>query len=103
MKFKELDPIIHERIRLYIMVYLLQNEESDFNSLKEFTKTTEGNLASHLKVLEENKYIEIRKTFIGRRPKTFYKLTKKGKEKLSEYLENIKNIIKEINQGSNPF
>jgi len=96
MKFKELDPVIHERIRLAAMVYLLQNGESDFNSLKEFTEATEGNLASHLRVLEENKYIEVRKTFVGRRPRTFYKLTKKGKNKLLEYLESLKKILGNI-------
>jgi DNA-binding PadR family transcriptional regulator len=93
MKFKEIDPVIHERIRLAVMVYLLQNGESDFNSLKEFTEATEGNLASHLRVLEENKYIEVKKTFVGRRPRTFYKLTKKGKKRLTEYLENLKKIL----------
>jgi len=96
MKFKELDPVIHERIRLAVMVYLLQNGESDFNSLKEFTEATEGNLASHLRVLEENKYIEVKKTFVGRRPRTFYKLTKKGKKKLLFYLDNLKKILGNI-------
>lgn len=96
MKFKELDPVIHERIRLAVMIYLLQNGESDFNSLKEFTEATEGNLASHLRVLEENKYIEVKKTFVGRRPRTFYKLTKKGEKKLSEYLENLKKILRTV-------
>lgn len=96
MEFKNLDPVIHEKTRFAILIYLLQNKESDFNTLKEFTGATEGNLASHLRTLEEKKYISVRKTFVGRRPRTFYKLTKEGKGKLSEYLENLKEILKNI-------
>ncbi|MEO0255501.1 MAG: transcriptional regulator [candidate division WOR-3 bacterium] len=96
MKFKELDPIIHEKTRLSILIYLLQNKEVDFSTLKKITDTTEGNLSSHLRVLEDNKLIEVKKTFVGRRPKTFYKLSDSGKNKLLDYLDKLKKILKEI-------
>lgn len=96
MEIKKLDPIIHEKTRFLILVILLKNKEVDFKFLKEVTETTEGNLSSHLKVLEENGFINVRKTFVKKRPKTFYSLTEEGEKRLIEYIDNLKNILKNI-------
>ncbi len=59
MEFKNLDPVIHEKTRFTILVYLIQHKESDFVTLRNFTEATEGNLASHLRTLEEKGYIKV--------------------------------------------
>ncbi|MEO0275642.1 MAG: transcriptional regulator [candidate division WOR-3 bacterium] len=96
MEIKKLDPIIHEKTRFLILLFLLKNKEVDFKFLKDATQTTEGNLSSHLKVLEEKGFINVRKTFIKKRPKTFYTLTEEGERRLIEYINNLKHILKKI-------
>ncbi len=96
MEIKKLDPVIHERVRLGILGLLIQTDELTFSELKETLKLSDGNLASHLRTLEENGIIEVRKTFIGRKPKTFYRLTQQGKRRFLEYLDAITKILSKI-------
>jgi DNA-binding HxlR family transcriptional regulator len=95
MNYKVFDfnNVIHEKNRLLILTLLLKCEKMSFSELKENLNLTDGNLVSHLKVLEDNKIIEIEKRFVGRKPKTFYKLTKDGKEKFLNYLNDLKNFL----------
>lgn len=89
-----LDKLLENRIRLGIMSALLVNKHIDFNSLKDLLNVTDGNLASHLKALESNKLIEVKKQFVGRKPKTTYSATKHGKEVFSRHLSALEEIIK---------
>jgi DNA-binding HxlR family transcriptional regulator len=71
-------------------------DEVDFSYLKEKLNLTDGNLASHLRVLEQNKIIISKKLFIKRKPKTYYKLTNEGKKSFLEYLENLEKILNNL-------
>jgi DNA-binding HxlR family transcriptional regulator len=83
------------RIRLQIMSVLVANQNYDFNSLKDLLELTDGNLASHLKSLEKEEYIIIRKTFIGKKPNTQYAVSEKGKIAFIKHLEALENLIKQ--------
>lgn len=74
-----LNKVFESRIRLGIMSVLMVNDSYDFSSLKESLDVTDGNLASHLKALEENGLIETKKKFVGRKPNTSYTITEKGR------------------------
>ena len=76
------------------MSVLMVNENADFNMLKELLGVTDGNLASHIKALEENQYIEVRKSFIGKKPNSSYRVTKLGHKAFLHHLEALQNIIK---------
>ncbi|MDB5209515.1 MAG: transcriptional regulator, partial [Sediminibacterium sp.] len=67
---EHLNKIFDSRVRLGIMSAVLVNEEVNFNDLKELIQVTDGNLASHLKTLEEAAYIKVKKGFIGRKTNT---------------------------------
>lgn len=82
------------RIRLGIMSILIASGTSDYNSLKNMLEITDGNLASHLGVLERNKYIKSRKRFLGRKPNTAYHATESGKKSFSEHLDALEKLIK---------
>ena len=64
----KLDEVIHGRVRLGIVAYLASAEVADFTELKEALQTTQGNLSVHLRKLEEAGYVEIEKSFLGRKP-----------------------------------
>lgn len=88
-----INKLFDHRIRLGIMSVLIVNEMVDFNRLKELLDVTDGNLATHLKKLEEAKYITVEKTFVGRKPKTNYAVTIEGKEAFSKHIEALEKII----------
>jgi len=92
----KLDPLIHERVRLGVLVLLSVHGTLDFKSLKDSLNVTDGNLSQHLRKLEDAGYIKVKKSFVKRRPKTTYSLTPMGRKRLSEYLENLEKFLKEV-------
>ncbi len=89
------DKAFENVIRLRIMSILMVNEQFDFNSFKELLEVTDGNLASHLRNLENAAYIRVDKTFVGRKPLTNYSATEEGKNAFQAHLEFLENLIKE--------
>lgn len=92
--FHHINRAFENKVRLGIMAILMVNEEVDFNTLKEQLSLTDGNLASHARSLEDLKYITCKKTFVGRKPKTIYKVTKKGKEAFKEHILALESFLK---------
>lgn len=92
-KFKDIDPLLHSRIRLAIMSVLVTAEEADFNYLKESTGATDGNLSTHIYKLVEAKYIEINKQFIDNKPKTMCKMTETGRKAFSTYVKVLETML----------
>jgi DNA-binding HxlR family transcriptional regulator len=88
-----LNKVFESRIRLGIMSVLMVNETYDFNSLKETLDVTDGNLASHLKSLEEKGMIKVNKQFLGRKPNTSYSATESGISEFQQHLKALENII----------
>jgi DNA-binding HxlR family transcriptional regulator len=88
-----LNKVFESRIRLGIMSILMVNESYDFNSLKETLDVTDGNLASHLKALEEKGMIKVNKKFLGRKPNTSYSATESGISDFQLHLKALENII----------
>lgn len=91
-----LNKIFDSRIRLGIMSVLMVNDSVDFNTMKELLDVTDGNLASHLKALEKEEVIEVRKQFLGRKPNTSYKMTPLGKKLFKEHIDALERLL-------NPF
>lgn len=81
------------RIRLGVMSMLMVNEWVDFTHMRDTLEVSDGNLASHLKALDKEGYIELRKQFIGRRPNTSYKATEKGRAAFLDHLAYLEKII----------
>lgn len=92
-----INKVFESRIRLGVMSILMVNEDMDFNSIKEILQITDGNLASHISVLEKNKYIKVKKSFIGKKPNTSYSITDKGKKAFSEHIDALERLIKSTN------
>jgi len=91
---ENLNKIFDHRIRLGIMSALMVNEDVNFNFLKQLLEVTDGNLASHVKPLEENKYVKISKSFIGKKTNTTYAITKLGEKAFRAHLTALEEMIK---------
>lgn len=89
------DKAFENVIRLRIMSILMVNERYDFNSFKEILEVTDGNLASHLRNLENANYIQVEKSFAGRKPLTNYIATQEGKKAFQSHLDFLEHLIKE--------
>jgi DNA-binding HxlR family transcriptional regulator len=90
---RELDSLIHHRMRLGIVSALAADESLSFNELKALLETTDGNLSVHARKLEDAQYITCTKRFEGRRPKTEYQLTEAGRRALQRYLDHMEALI----------
>jgi DNA-binding HxlR family transcriptional regulator len=93
---RELDRLIHERLRLGIVSALAASESLTFNELKQLLRTTDGNLSVHARKLEDAGYVECRKSFEGRTPKTEYRLTESGRIALKKYLAHMEALIEAV-------
>ncbi len=91
--YNEIDDIIHARIRLAIMTILLARGKTDFATLKKQTKTSDGNLSTHLRKLEDAGYIVVEKSFVDRKPITIYWVSNDGKKAYAKYIATIERLV----------
>jgi DNA-binding MarR family transcriptional regulator len=93
----ELNIVIHQPVRLKIMSALVAlgvGDQVDFTYLRKLLKLTDGNLGAHLAKLEEARYIKIEKTFVERKPRTYVRVTGKGRDAFADHVDALKQIIK---------
>lgn len=93
--FENLDKVLEHRVRLQIMSILVTNDTYDFSSLKELLNVTDGNLASHVKALEKEKYITVSKSFIDKKPNTRFKVTERGRTTFKKHLDALEELVKQ--------
>ncbi len=84
------------RIRLGIMSILMVNDWVSFITFKEILELEDGNLASHIKVLEKEDYIEVKKQFVGKKPLTTYQASHLGRKAFSDHLTALENLLKNL-------
>ena len=101
VKPDDIDPVIHERVRLAIVSALAVAPEMSFNELKSTLGLSDGNLSAHATSLQQAGYIEIAKTFKGRRPHTTMRLTPVGKTAFHSYIETLRKIIDKKDEAEN--
>src|SRR6516165_9591169 len=91
---RKFDRLVYERVRLGIMSALAVRKELTFSELKSLFEVSDGNLSAHARKLEEAKYLTCTKSFEGRRPRSVYRLTAKGRAALHRYLDHVEAVIK---------
>ena len=94
----ELDPLIHERLRLAILCALVDYESLTFTELRDLLQTTDGNLSVQARKLEEAGYVACTKKFEDRKPRTTYKLTTRGRSALEQYIEKLAEMVPPLEQ-----
>jgi len=89
----ELNPVIHGKLRLALLSLLTGVEAADFTWLREKTGSTDGNLGAQLAKLEEAGYVGVEKKFVRRKPRTIYRITRAGRQALTEYVQALKKLL----------
>lgn len=91
--FKELNPLLHSELRLGIISILVSVEEADFTYLKEQCNATSGNISVQLDKLQKAGYIEVKKEFVGKRPRTTCSITEQGRTAFESYVESLRSYL----------
>ncbi len=96
MNIAQLNKAFDHRVRLGIMALLMVEDSVDYNTLKESLELTDGNLATHIKALEKEAYIDVQKSFFGKKPHTRYVVTPLGRAAFEDHLKVLESILKEM-------
>ena len=92
----DIDQIIHAPARLMLLTYLYVVESADYVFLMRLTGLTWGNLATHLNKLEEAGYVDIQKTFEGKKPKSILRLTEQGRDAFRAYKKSMQQVLDDL-------
>lgn len=88
-----IDDVLQGRVRLAIVAFLAGAGRSDFTTIRDAIKTTDGNASVHLRKLEDAAYVAMEKKFVGRKPQTTYALTDKGRQALLDYVSHLEALL----------
>ena len=88
-----LDPVLESRIRVGVLALLANGDTVDYTHLRDRLEVTDGNLATHLKRLDEAGYVRMKKSFIGRRPNTAYAISPRGRTALERHVSLLSRAL----------
>jgi len=91
-----IDQVIHAPARLMVLTYLYVTESVDYVFLMRLTGLTWGNLATHLNKLEAAGYVEIQKTFNGKKPQSILRMTPAGRAAFTQYKKNLRQVLDDL-------
>lgn len=91
---EKFNKVFESKVRLGVMSVLVVSDAVSFSELKELLQLTDGNLASHLRALEELNYLAVEKQFVGRKPLTTYRATVSGRQAFAEHLDALEALLR---------
>ena len=94
--FVGLDKLLEHRVRLAACVLLSRYSQLNFSRLKTSLSETDGSLGAHLTKLETSNYLEVKREFSGRRPTSWYALTKRGRAALKKHVRGLENLLRQM-------
>jgi len=95
---RPLSPLIHGRVRLLVVAHLFRHGPTPFTELRALLQLTDGTLSVHLGKLEEGGIVELVRRFVGKRPRTVVRLTRRGRNEFRRYIEDLRSLIPELDR-----
>jgi DNA-binding transcriptional ArsR family regulator len=92
----DIDRLVHEPARLMILAVLYIVESADFTFLLRQTGLTRGNLSSHLSKLEAAGYVDVKKEFVDKIPRTLLRLTDTGRNAFEAYRRDMLHVLEDV-------
>ncbi len=90
---KDLDPLLHNQLRLAIMSLLVANEQISFNFILEKTEASRGNVSVQISKLEKAGYLKVKKSFANKKPLTTMTITSDGLDAMDNYTKALKDYL----------
>jgi DNA-binding MarR family transcriptional regulator len=89
----DVDRLVHEPARLVILTILNLVESADFLFVLNQSGLTRGNLSSHMSKLEQAGYIEVKKEFVDKIPRTLLRITESGRAAYGTYCSSMQRLL----------
>jgi DNA-binding transcriptional ArsR family regulator len=93
MSQAKFDELIHAPTRLAIVSLLAAVEWADFKFIRDELGLTDSALSKQLSTLEEADYVEIRKSFVGKRPRTSARLSRPGRAAFELHVTALQEMV----------
>ena len=87
-----LDQAIHHPTRLTLVAFLAGCIEAEFSAVRDYCGISEPSVSRIVAALEACGYVKVRKGYVGRRPRTWLRLTRAGRVALSAHLDALQAI-----------
>ena len=87
------DELIHAPTRLSLVAFLAATTWADFAVLRDSVGLSDSALSKQLTTLQEVGYVEIRKAFVGKRPRTSARLTTVGRTAFDRHVLALQEIV----------
>lgn len=89
--------LLEHRVRLAVCVLLTRHDALSFTRLRDLLDETDGSLGAHLRRLEEEGFIQVKKEFVDRKPLTWYSLSPQGRKCLERHVEALELLVGSAN------
>ena len=97
MDINSIPDMFQSKLRIAIVSCLMTGEKT-FKDVKELTGGTDGNVSVQISKMQEAGYIQVSKDFFNKKPRTRYNLTEKGRNEFVEYVNSLKNLLKQYRE-----
>jgi len=94
------DELIHAPTRLAIVSLLAAADWADFKFIRDEVGLSDSALSKQLTTLEEAGYVDIRKAFVGKRPRTSARLSRAGRAAFQMHVAALQQIIERSNSAA---
>ena len=87
-----LDDVIHAPVRFSVVASLARVTEAEFGWVRDTVGVTYSTLSKQVGTLEQAGYVEVRKGYVGKRPRTWLRLSPRGHEAYEQHLQALRDI-----------
>jgi DNA-binding MarR family transcriptional regulator len=93
MSTARFDELIHAPTRLAIVSLLAAAQWAAFSYIRDELGLSDSALSKQLSILESAGYVEIRKGFVGKRPRTSASLSSAGRQAFDQHVVALQQIL----------
>lgn len=94
MRAGRFDELIHAPTRLAIVALLAGTEWAEFTFVRDSLGMSDSALSKQLTILEGAGYVDIRKAFVGKRPRTSASLSPLGRRAFEEHVLALEHLVR---------
>lgn len=87
-----LDDVIHSPIRFSIVAALAKVDTAEFSAVRDAVQVSDSVLSKQVTLLEQAGYVDVKKGHVGKRPRTWLKLSTTGEQAFQAHLAALRAI-----------
>jgi DNA-binding MarR family transcriptional regulator len=92
-KQAKLDDLIHAPTRLSMMALLAASQWAEFSFVRDEVGVSDSVLSKQASLLEAAGYVQVKKGYVGKRPRTWLQITKAGRQAFDAHVAALQLIV----------